>query len=234
MRSTIKFSMKSTMKTEDRGNRVIVASHQLPIVCILKDKSWILNQRFGHTALYAGINSLKCKKLQVGWTGAFHDENGNNIDPSTLSAELIASLKSELLKKNCIPVILSRAESLGHYEGFCKSSLWDLFHYVLWETATNGVAETKNWMHYKTVNRKFAEAIASIHESNDLVWIHDYHLLTLPKELREVVPNAAIGFFLHTPFPSSEVFRCLPSKYLLVIHNIKSAKKYLKVCSLRI
>jgi trehalose-6-phosphate synthase len=91
--------------------------------------------------------------------------------------------------------------------------LWPLFHYILWDGATDGTVETQNWVHYKTVNEQFADAICDLYEERDLIWVQDYHLMLLPTILRSRIPKANIGFFLHTPFPSSEIFRCLPSNF---------------------
>lgn len=108
-------------------------------------------------------------------------------------------------------MVLSKQRSQGHYEGFCKSDLWNLFHYILWDQATNGLIEQKNWIDYQFVNHEFARIIAQVYKKGDTVWIHDYHLLLVPQALRKLHPDSSIGFFLHTPFPSSEIFRCLPS-----------------------
>eukprot|EP00913_Durusdinium_trenchii_P022219 g20878.t1 len=59
-------------------------------------------------------------------------------------------------------------------------------------------------------NEIFTEAILSVYEDDDYVWIHDYHLMLVPKFLREAKPDCNIGWFLHTPFPSAEIYRTLP------------------------
>ena len=69
-----------------------------------------------------------------------------------------------------------------------------------------------NWDAYASVNERFADLIAAHHQPGDLVWVHDYQLMLVPRLLRERVPDARIGFFLHIPFPSSEVFRTLPQR----------------------
>ncbi|KAJ3063253.1 hypothetical protein HDU99_004928, partial [Rhizoclosmatium hyalinum] len=69
--------------------------------------------------------------------------------------------------------------------------------------------EERSWKQYVAVNRKFAEVIIANHQPNDIVWVNDYHLMLVPQMVRQAIPNATIGFFLHIPFPSSEIFRCL-------------------------
>jgi trehalose-6-phosphate synthase len=99
--------------------------------------------------------------------------------------------------------------------------LWPLFHYLLWDNATDGKVEAKNYEHYKKVNETFAQAVESVYEAGDLIWIQDYHLLLLPAMLRSRLPHAFIGFFVHTPFPSSEIFRCLPSNFIMLTFREK-------------
>ena len=65
---------------------------------------------------------------------------------------------------------------------------------------------------YEAVNVQFADAVAARYEPGDLVWIHDYQLMLVPQLVRDRVPDARIGFFLHIPFPSSEIFRMLPQR----------------------
>ncbi|KAF9915390.1 threalose-6-phosphate phosphatase, partial [Lobosporangium transversale] len=78
--------------------------------------------------------------------------------------------------------------------------------------ATDGRVEKKNWDDYVFVNQQFADAIVEQYQPGDIVWIHDYHLLLVPHLLRQKLPGAAIGVFIHAPFPSSEIFRCLPKR----------------------
>ena len=70
--------------------------------------------------------------------------------------------------------------------------------------------ELANWETYKSVNQKFADAILAKAEDDDVIWIHDYQLMLVPQMVREKRPNISIGFFLHIPFPSFEIFRTMP------------------------
>ena len=103
-------------------------------------------------------------------------------------------------------------------------ALWPLFHYLLWQDVAADVSATSSadWDAYRDANAAFASRVAEILQPGDLVWVHDYHLLLVPQILRDTLaadvdPNtgapvreAVVGLFVHTPFPSSEVFRCLP------------------------
>lgn len=96
-----------------------------------------------------------------------------------------------------------------HYSHFCKQILWPVFHYQLPDNPKSKAYEDHSYKHYVKVNRAFADKIIKNWKKGDVIWIHDYHLLLLPGMIREKLPEAKIGFFLHVAFPSSEVFRCL-------------------------
>lgn len=97
---------------------------------------------------------------------------------------------------------------------FQSSALWPLFHYLLWQDVPSDrrAWEDYSWDAYYSANEAFAKKIAEEWKPGDIVWVHDYHLLLVPLMLRKLVPDAHIGLFVHAPFPSSEVFRCLPSE----------------------
>lgn len=113
-----------------------------------------------------------------------------------------------------VPVWLDDNVAHGHYEGYCKTTLWPLFHYLLWQDVPGDRKEweTFTWDAYVAANEAYAKRIAEQYKPGDLVWIHDYHLLLVPQMLRKLVPDAHIGLFVHAPFPSSEIFRCLPQR----------------------
>ena len=104
------------------------------------------------------------------------------------------------------PVFLPEESMDRFYLGFCNKTLWPLFHYF--PTLTH--YEEEYWQEYRNVNRAFGEAVVNALRPDDVLWIHDYHLMLLPKLVREKFPEMPIGFFLHIPFPSWEVFRMLP------------------------
>ena len=119
--------------------------------------------------------------------------------------------------------------------------MWPLFHYHPGEITF----DESSWNAYVEVNRLFAKAIAKQVEDGDLVWVHDYHLMLLPQMLREEIgsskSNVKIGFFLHTPFPSSEIYRILPVRNeillgvlhcdLIGFHTYDYARHFLSSCS---
>eukprot|EP01061_Rhynchopus_euleeides_P022338 TRINITY_DN3638_c0_g1_i1.p1 TRINITY_DN3638_c0_g1~~TRINITY_DN3638_c0_g1_i1.p1 ORF type:complete len:986 (+),score=385.11 TRINITY_DN3638_c0_g1_i1:48-3005(+) len=111
-------------------------------------------------------------------------------------------------KYRCVPVYLEKDEVEGFYHGFCKGVLWPLLHYSL--RTKNFVNKFKHFKMYERVNERFADAVLKIYRKGDVVWIHDYHLLLTPRKIRQVMPSATVGFFMHSPFPTVELFRQLP------------------------
>jgi len=112
-------------------------------------------------------------------------------------------------------VWLDDSTAHDHYDGYCKKTLWPLFHYLLWQDVTTELpVEDTDWKAYVRANEAYAKRVAELYKPGDLIWIHDYHCLLVPRLVRQLIPDAYIGLFIHTPFPSSEVFRCLPSTLL--------------------
>jgi trehalose 6-phosphate synthase/phosphatase len=110
-----------------------------------------------------------------------------------------------------IPVHLTRRDVTRFYYRFSNDVLWPLLHDI--EPAPH---EAHDWETYRSVNARFAEAIVREVDVGDLVWVHDYHLMLVPRLVREQCPWARIGFFLHTPFPDPELFGRLPQAAVLL------------------
>jgi trehalose 6-phosphate synthase/phosphatase len=103
---------------------------------------------------------------------------------------------------------LRKEEADDYYTGYSNSSLWPLLHYI----SPYARYEEIWWETYQKVNQLFAERVLDVAKADDIVWVHDYHLMLLPSMLRRQRPDLKIGFFLHTPFPSYELFRCNPNR----------------------
>lgn len=101
---------------------------------------------------------------------------------------------------------LSEADYEGFYEGLANRALWPLFHNRLDLTTFNA----EEFEAYQRVNRLFAEKLRPLLAEDDIIWIHDYHLFLLGRELRKLGVAASLGFFLHIPFPPPEVFLAVP------------------------
>lgn len=111
------------------------------------------------------------------------------------------------------PVFLRASTREKFYNGFCNDTIWPLFHYFPSYAKFRG----DYFKSYEIANQQFCDAIVSAYQPEDTIWIHDYHLMLLPAMLRKQLPEAKIGFFLHIPFPSFEVFRMLPGAWRLQI-----------------
>ncbi|MEM6879599.1 MAG: bifunctional alpha,alpha-trehalose-phosphate synthase (UDP-forming)/trehalose-phosphatase, partial [Bacteroidota bacterium] len=116
------------------------------------------------------------------------------------------SIRQDLAKLKLAPVFLTPNEIEQYYEGFSNKTIWPHFHYFTEYTTYRD----SYWDAYEKVNRKFFEVVEQIIEDDDMVWVHDYQLMLLPNMIREKFPKVSIGFFLHIPFPSYEIFRILP------------------------
>jgi trehalose 6-phosphate synthase/phosphatase len=103
-------------------------------------------------------------------------------------------------------VPLTAQDVKAYYEEFANGVIWPLFHYLLDRIPL----DSRDWQTYRLVNERFADVVARQYRSGDVIWVHDYQLMLVPGLLRERIPHARIGFFLHIPFPSYEVFRTLP------------------------
>ncbi len=175
--------------------RLMIVSNRLPITIDKKDGELFYHPSAG--GLATGLNSLDqdMDKVWIGWPGkTIRDEAEKR------------SIEKQLHKDDIIPVFLSRKEKLLYYEGFSNKTVWPHFHYFTQYTTY----DTSYWKAYKSVNQKFADAVCEHYQDGDLIWVHDYQLLLVPNLIRENCPNASIGFFLHIPFPSYEIFRILP------------------------
>jgi trehalose 6-phosphate synthase len=105
-----------------------------------------------------------------------------------------------------VPVPLSAEEIEDFYEGFSNGTLWPLYHDVVAKPAFH----REWWDAYVAVNRRFAARAAELAAEGGMVWVHDYQLQLVPALLREARPDLRIGFFLHIPFPPTELFLQLP------------------------
>jgi len=135
--------------------------------------------------------------LWLGWPGLGEDELCGQED----------ALRKQLLEEHrCIPVFLEKDDLNRYYYGFSNSTLWPLFHYFPNLTTFH----EEDWEGYLRVNQAFHDELIKLCEDDDTLWIHDYQLMLLPGMIRQSKPGIKIGFFLHIPFPSFELFRLLP------------------------
>jgi trehalose 6-phosphate synthase/phosphatase len=118
------------------------------------------------------------------------------------------------------PLFIETKTYNRYYNGFCNATLWPLFHYF----PSYVEYDEKTFASYEEVNHLFAERLLSMLQPGDTVWIHDYQLMLLPGLIREKRPDVSIGFFLHIPFPSYEIFRLLHRSWKdKIIHGLLGA-----------
>ena len=182
------------------SNKIIIVSNRLP-VSVKKDNGKI---NFEHTVggLSSGLDSVQKahKSAWVGWPGIYQYKEDSQEQ---------SEIKSQLKKKfNYHPVFQSQSDIDKYYHGYSNSTLWPLFHYF----TQNVEYDRSFWRAYKRVNKIFTDEVMKIAEAGDTIWINDYHLMLLPKMLRERMPELSIGFFFHIPFPSYDIFRLLPQR----------------------
>ncbi len=177
--------------------KTIIISNRLPVQLQINNGS--INAVPSVGGLATGMKSVHSggKSLWIGWSGLTDED----IPP-----ELEDDIDEALKKNGCSKVRLNAQEIDGFYFGFSNRTVWPLFHYFL----EYSEFELDFWNTYKSVNQKFADAIIENSGEDDTIWVHDYQLMLVPQMVREKRPDTTIGFFLHIPFPSYEIFRTIP------------------------
>ena len=177
--------------------KTIIISNRLPIQLQIHNGGITAIPSVG--GLATGMKSVHSggDSLWIGWSGLTDEEIPEN---------LVGDIDDALSKHGSSKVNLSQQEVDGFYYGFSNRTVWPLFHYFL----EYSEFEIESWETYKKVNQKFADAIVAKADDDDTIWVHDYQLMLVPQMVREKLPNISIGFFLHIPFPSFEIFRTLP------------------------
>ncbi|KAA8519585.1 hypothetical protein F0562_013791 [Nyssa sinensis] len=213
--------------------RLLVVANRLPVSAVRRSEdSWALELSVGGlvTALL-GVNEFEAR--WIGWAGVnVPDEIGQR------------TLTKALAEKRCIPVFLDEEIVHQYYNGYCNNILWPLFHYLALPQEDR-LATTRSFQSqfdaYKKANQMFADVVNEHYEEGDVVWCHDYHLMFLPKCLKEYNNKMKVGWFLHTPFPSSEIHRTLPSRSELLrsvlaadlvgFHTYDYARHFVSACT---
>lgn len=178
------------------GGRLLLVSNRLPVTARLHDGEVRLSRATGGLATGLRDWHRQASGVWIGWPG----------EVESFTPEQRRRLDAHLERRRVVPVYLTAAEIEEYYEGFANRVLWPLFHYQIDRVPVDATG----WEAYQRVNERFAEVVARQYRPGDTIWVHDYQLLLLPQMLRDRLPTARIGFFLHIPFPSSEVFRILP------------------------
>jgi trehalose 6-phosphate synthase/phosphatase len=188
------------------GRRLVIVSNRLPFSLTIDGDRVTFQPSAG--GLVTGLASfhesrerdsaLPSERLWVGWPGS-------SVDAS-LRERVI---RDALAQFQSYPIFLTEEQMEQFYLGFCNATIWPLFHYF----TSYAIYQPPFWDQYKQINQLFAEALGEILRADDVVWVHDYHLMLLPALLKARHSQLSVGFFLHIPFPSFEVFRLLPAEW---------------------
>lgn len=182
--------------------RLIVVSNRLPVTLLQAGDTLSFKPSIGGlaTAVSSYLKSAtslftKSHPIWIGWPG----EVDSQFDKKLLRETIIEEF-------NAYPLFLTKKEVRDFYLGFSNRVLWPLFHGFIKLMEP----DLTYWEEYRRVNERFCDEVLKVYRDGDIIWIHDYHLLLLPKLIKAKRPDALIGFFLHIPFPKLEVFNMLP------------------------
>ncbi|XP_050275554.1 alpha,alpha-trehalose-phosphate synthase [UDP-forming] 6-like [Quercus robur] len=218
-------------------DRIIIVANQLPLRAQRKtdgSKGW--NFSWDEDSLLLQLrDGIGDHDMEVIYVGCLKEDVHPN-EQDEVSQTLLETFK-------CVPTFLPPDLFSRYYHGFCKQQLWPLFHYMLPLSPDLGGRFNRSlWQAYVSVNKIFADRIMEvINPEDDFVWVHDYHLMVLPTFLRKRFNRVKLGFFLHSPFPSSEIYKTLPIREellrallnadLIGFHTFDYARHFLSCCS---
>ncbi|KAK1289654.1 Alpha,alpha-trehalose-phosphate synthase [UDP-forming] 5 [Acorus calamus] len=215
--------------------RRIIVANQLPLKTTRSDSGdW--DFEWDDDSLVLQLKDGLSAEAEVVYVGCLKAE----VDPSEQD-----EIAQRLLENyRCVPVFLPSETYNAYYHGFCKHYLWPLLHYMLPLSPAGGGArfEQSQWRAYVAANKAFADKVTEVLDPDeDRVWAHDYHLMLLPTFLRKRSHRVRLGFFLHSPFPSSEIYRTIPVREELLrsllnsdlvgFHTFDYARHFLSCCS---
>lgn len=228
----------SDQSSSVQRDRIIIVANQLPLKTHRRNdsdnKGWSFTWD-DNSLLLQLKDGLGDDEREVIYVGCLKEDIHLN-EQDEVSQILLESF-------NCVPTFLPLDLYTRYYHGFCKQHLWPLFHYMLpLSPDLGGRFNRSMWQAYVSVNKIFADRIMEvINPEDDFVWVHDYHLMVLPSFLRKRFNRVKLGFFLHSPFPSSEIYKTLPIREellrallnadLIGFHTFDYARHFLSCCS---
>ncbi|KAK8968935.1 Alpha,alpha-trehalose-phosphate synthase [UDP-forming] 6 [Platanthera guangdongensis] len=228
-------SSSSASTSPRRRPRTIIVANHLPLRARRRPEGsgWLFS--LDHDSLLLQLRD-SLPSSEVIFVGCLREEIIPPSDHDEVSQVLLDSF-------HCLPLFLPGDLRSRFYLGFCKRHLWPLFHYLLPLSPDLASRFDRSlWQAYVSVNKLFADKILEvISPEHDSVWLHDYHLMVLPTFLRKRFNSVKLGFFLHSPFPSSEIYRTLPVRVeilrsllnadLIGFHTFDYARHFLSCCS---
>ncbi|EOY27930.1 hypothetical protein QUC31_012760 [Theobroma cacao] len=228
-------SVSSDVPSSVIQDRIIIVANQLPVKAKRRpdNKGWSFS--WDDDSLLLQLKDGLPEEMEVLYVGSLKVD----VDPN--EQDDVSQLLLDRFK--CVPAFLPPDILTKFYHGFCKQHLWPLFHYMLPFSANHGGRFDRSlWEAYVAANNIFSQRVIEvINPEDDYVWIHDYHLMVLPTFLRRRFNRLRMGFFLHSPFPSSEIYRTLPVREeilkallnsdLIGFHTFDYARHFLSCCS---
>ena len=180
--------------------KFIIVSNRLPVSVSRQNGKLVFNPSPGGLATaVSSVDAPDTGKLWIGWPGITSEE----LRPGER-----ALITRKLRSSGCYPVFLTKIQVANFYDGYSNATIWPMFHYFQSLAKFNA----SHWQSYKEVNELFSKTVAKQADPEASIWVHDYHLMLMPSLLRNRLPETEIGFFLHIPFPSYEIFRLLPNR----------------------
>lgn len=194
------------------SRRLIVVSNRLPVTLAKTPAGFLVKRSSG------GLVSALLPVIRqnggwwVGWTGTDYDPGVQNA---------LAASSAQIPSGSLVPLFLTEAEKQCFYRGCSNEIIWPLFH----DLTSRCVFNPAYWTTYCEVNDKFAAAVAAVSRPDDVVWVHDYHLMMLADALVKRDLRLRLAYFHHIPFPSPDIFEKLPwrkqiLRALLQFHTI--------------
>ncbi|KAA3478502.1 putative alpha,alpha-trehalose-phosphate synthase [UDP-forming] 7 [Gossypium australe] len=228
-------SVNSDVHSSVNQDRIIIVANQLPVKAKRRpdNKGWSFN--WDDYSLLLQLKDGLPEEMEVLYVGSL------KIDVDINEQDEVSSVLLEKFK--CVPAFLPPEIFNKFYHGFCKQHLWSLFHYMLPYSANHGGRFDRSlWEAYVAANKIYSQRVIEvINPEDDYIWIHDYHLMVLPTFLRRRFNRLRMGFFLHSPFPSSEIYRTSPVREeilkallnsdLIGFHTFDYARHFLSCCS---
>ncbi|XP_052178133.1 probable alpha,alpha-trehalose-phosphate synthase [UDP-forming] 7 isoform X2 [Diospyros lotus] len=228
-------SVSSDNPSSIASDRMIIVANQLPLKAKQRQdgKGW--NFSWDENSVLFLLKNGFPEDMEVFYVGSL------TVDVGPIEQDDVAQLLLDRFK--CVPTFLPPNIQEKFYDGFCKKQLWPLFHYMLPFSADYGRRYDRSmWEAYVTANKLFSQKVIEvINPEDDFVWIHDYHLMVLPTFLRRRFNRMRMGFFLHSPWPSSEIYRTLPVREEILrallnsdvigFHTFDYARHFLSCCS---
>ncbi|HEY1056189.1 MAG TPA: bifunctional alpha,alpha-trehalose-phosphate synthase (UDP-forming)/trehalose-phosphatase, partial [Emticicia sp.] len=178
--------------------KLIIVSNRLPFRLEKRGEKYDIKQSSG--GLVTALQSLNVTDLKTTWMGI-----------ADFKKDIWEKVKTRLINAQYAlhPLFIEKKKYNRYYNGLANTTIWPLFHYF----PSYAEYDEECYEAYKNINLDFASQINSIAGYGDMVWIQDYHLLLLPKYLRELRQDLKIGFFLHIPFPSYEIMKFIPGSW---------------------